>query len=86
MKSVKNLEQLKTLMENNELYGITEEVGFKINEMGLETPEYDWTKLPSFGGEEPEDTTGVWSWDEKNVLVGESAYDLEIVSRDEWFN
>ena len=42
-----------------------------------------WDDLPTFGGEEPEDTTGIWSWDEKNVLVGECAYDLEIITREE---
>lgn len=35
--------------------------------------------LPTFGGSEPEDTMGVWSWDETHMIVGES--DFEIVKR-----
>lgn len=37
--------------------------------------------LPTFGGEEPESTSGVWSWDEKRLLVGTCASDLQIVPR-----
>lgn len=32
----------------------------------------DMTSLPTFGGPEPADTTGVWSWDETRLLVGAS--------------
>jgi len=41
---------------------------------------YDLTELPVFGGEVPEDTSGVWSWDKRNLLVG--AGDLTVVARD----
>ena len=34
--------------------------------------EIDWANLPVFGGEEPADTAGVWSWDETRLLVGDS--------------
>ncbi len=44
----------------------------------------DWTDLPVFGGKEPEDTAGVWSWDSENLLVGTCIGDLEIVSRS-WY-
>lgn len=37
--------------------------------------------LPTFGGEEPDDTEGVWSWDEKRLIVGSFAGDLEIIER-----
>ena len=37
--------------------------------------------LPTFGGEEPTDTSGVWSWDEGRLLVGEDSNSMEIVSR-----
>jgi hypothetical protein len=37
--------------------------------------------LPTFGGEEPRYTEGVWSWDEKRLLVGTCSEDLEIVNR-----
>lgn len=46
--------------------------------------EYDaWTSLPTFGGDEPADTTGVWSWDADRLLVGEGRADLQIVPRGE---
>lgn len=44
----------------------------------------DWTALPVFGGAEPAGTTGVWSWDEARLIVGSSAADLRIVSRDDY--
>jgi hypothetical protein len=47
-------------------------------------PEIDWLALPSFGGQMPFDTTGIWSWDEKNLLIGDCTMDLKIVSREEW--
>lgn len=42
----------------------------------------DMTSLPTFGGQEPADTIGVWSWDESRLLVGEG--NLEIVDRADW--
>jgi len=44
----------------------------------------DWTSLPVFGGKEPADTLGVWSWDEGRLLVGGCRSDLEIVAREQW--
>lgn len=45
--------------------------------------EIDWTSLPTFGGEEPANTRGIWSWDETRLLVGwDSA--MRIVTRSEW--
>jgi len=47
----------------------------------------DMTSLPTFGGEEPANMTGVWSWDETSFLVGddigsgEFVGDLKIISR-----
>lgn len=46
--------------------------------------EVDWTSLPTFGGEAPRDTTGVWSWDADDLLVGRCADELEIVSRSDY--
>lgn len=43
----------------------------------------DWTRLPTFGGAEPRNTAGVWSWDATRLLVGTSAADLRIVAREE---
>ena len=34
----------------------------------------DLTQLPTFGGSDPSDTTGVWSWDEDEMLVGEGSF------------
>jgi hypothetical protein len=48
---------------------------------GRELPEREWTRLPTFGGEEPERTSGVWSWDAERLLVGTCATDLQIVRR-----
>ena len=39
------------------------------------------TDLPTFGGDEPENTDGVWSWDETRLIVGTCSDDVEIVSR-----
>lgn len=47
----------------------------------------DMTSLPTFGGEEPANMTGVWSWDATHLLVGddvgtgEFVGDLKIVKR-----
>ena len=38
----------------------------------------DMTDLPTFGGEAPADTSGIWSWDETRLLVE----DMRIVKRD----
>ena len=40
----------------------------------------DFSSLPTFGGTEPVDTLGVWSWDETSLLIGEGS-DLSIVAR-----
>ena len=43
----------------------------------------DMDDLPTFGGATPEDTDGVWSWDETHLLVGTCSDDYEIVARTE---
>lgn len=43
----------------------------------------DWSDLPLFGGEEPEDTAEIWSWDEARLIVGISSDSIEIISRNE---
>ena len=48
------------------------------------THEIDWTDLQVFGGKEPDDTSCVWSWDARSLLVGTCADDLKIVGRDVW--
>lgn len=51
--------------------------------MDPQHPEQWSAELPTFGGPEPEDTMGVWSWDESRLIVGEGD-NLEIVTREEW--
>lgn len=34
----------------------------------------DVTTLPTYGGEVPSDTTGIWSWDTERVLTGEGSW------------
>jgi hypothetical protein len=42
----------------------------------------DWDSLETFGGEEPEDTLEIWSWDETRLIIGSCPNDIKIVSRD----
>jgi len=63
----KNLDDLLHVMQNH-----PDEYGTQWSDM----------ELPTFGGEEPEDTVEVWSWDEKRMIVGACSYELEIVDRE----
>lgn len=40
-------------------------------------------ELPTFGGAEPDDTSGVWSWDTSRAIVGTCGEDIEIITREE---
>lgn len=42
----------------------------------------DMTSLPTFGGTEPKDTSGIWSWDKTRLIIGTGS-DYEIVDRDD---
>lgn len=42
---------------------------------------YDITSLPTFGGTEPSNTAGIWSWDEQNLLVGDCLDEMKITPR-----
>jgi len=42
---------------------------------------FTWDALPNFGGSEPLDTRGVWSWDETSLLVGACSDELYIEPR-----
>jgi len=44
---------------------------------------YDATSLPTFGGEEPEDTLEIYSWDEKNFLRYDDSASWNIIPRKE---
>ncbi|WP_224365210.1 hypothetical protein [Hyalangium versicolor] len=41
-----------------------------------------WTELPTFGGPAPLHTSGVWSWDERRLLVGAEPSSLQLIPRD----
>jgi len=42
----------------------------------------DGSDLQRFGGDEPDDTAGVWSWDATRMLVGDGGWgEMEIVAR-----
>ncbi len=41
----------------------------------------DCTSLPVFGGIEPKNTAGIWSWDDTRLIVGSCADDIEIIDR-----
>lgn len=41
----------------------------------------DMTGLPTFGGEAPANTSGVWSWSASRMLVGACISEMQIVAR-----
>jgi hypothetical protein len=51
------------------------------NSTSIKKTALDWTSLPTFGGDEPKSTLGVWSWDETRLLIGTCTDDLKIVLR-----
>ena len=63
-----NLEQLRTIVE------------------AMDSDEFDrWgPELPTFGGEAPENTDDVWSWDKARLLVTNYNCGFQIVDRAEW--
>ena len=46
----------------------------------------DIHKLPTFGGDEPDDTTGIWSWDADSVLIDGDHSRFEVVERTALFD
>ena len=51
----------------------------------MKTVDYkEWENLPSFGGDAPDDTIGVRSWDHDHLIIGSCYRDLEIVTRVDW--
>jgi len=67
LQSVTTLEQLIEVLTQHEI-------------LGLDL--IDWTELPTFGGDDPADTQGVWSWDKERILVGTCRDDLDIQDRE----
>ena len=67
-----NLRAFETAIEGNDTESAL--IGYGI----------DLTNLPTFGGEEPNDTDRVWSWDETCLLVGTGRFrDWRIAPRPE---
>lgn len=44
----------------------------------------DWTDCPTFGGSEPDETSGIWSWDEGRLIVGPTSGELRLISREDY--
>lgn len=59
-----------------ELWAALERFGADMEAAGV-----DMTSLPTFGGEEPADTQGVYSWDTKRLLTDDGDGGYEIVER-----
>ena len=45
----------------------------------------DLPGLPTFGGDEPEDTAGIWSWDADRLLVDDCNGGFAIESRESYY-
>jgi len=79
MSEVTCLDELFYVLKGNPTEGEAEDAG-----LPTAHGECDWTSLPTFGGAEPKDTTGIWSWDETRMIVGTCADDIKIVRRPEF--
>lgn len=54
------------------------------NESALSAYGVDLHALKTFGGKEPKNTEGLWSWDENTLLVGDGLFrDWTLVDRDD---
>lgn len=71
------LDQLFTILKTNPTAEQATQHGLATNH-----GECDWTDLPTFGGERPNDTAAIWSWDANRIITGTCASDIKIVSRD----
>jgi hypothetical protein len=71
---------MSTLTNLKELFdAMRDPFNYSIVEAGL------WDNLPTFGGTEPTDTEGIWSWDETHLIIGSCSQDLQLVSRVDYF-
>jgi hypothetical protein len=57
MKKIETLKELLDVLNTKSEEEILSEYGYTMD------------SLPTFGGAEPEDTMGVWSWDENFMIV-----------------
>ncbi|AMC34743.1 hypothetical protein VN23_09040 [Janthinobacterium sp. B9-8] len=69
-----SLANVKTLQE---LLSFLNNFDGDFQEAGIDT-----TSLPTFGGDEPESTLGIFSWDEKYLLVPASGNGFKLVARE----
>jgi hypothetical protein len=87
---IKKSTSLRGLLESlidfeNECREIDDETGQESDtERELDARGCNIAEFPTFGGEEPSSTIGVWSWDEDSLLVGEGSFrEWRIEERDE---
>ena len=74
IKDAKDLDQLLSFINIAEEYK-----GKFFDEDGV----FGFSDFPTFGGEDPSNTDGVFSWDATRLLV-ETQVGFEIVNRDDW--
>ena len=74
IETARNLDELTSRLN----YHNKEGINFK--EIGV-----DLTSLPTFGGDDPEDTEDIWSWDDTRLMVTGDSVDLfQIVDRKQY--
>jgi hypothetical protein len=54
------------------------------NDLGALDNYVETSNLPTFGGEEPKNTSEIWSWDPDELMVIGPDGDYVIVSREGW--
>jgi hypothetical protein len=75
-------ERIQEATSLEELLDAMREIEAECAEIGSDPQfAYDATALPVFGGAEPPDTLGIWSWDESRLLTGTCTDDMRIVPR-----
>jgi hypothetical protein len=80
MNMTQKVNESKNLVELAELLN-----QFGASEADYDQQEYknlDLSNLPTFGGAEPTDTDGIFSWDQDNYLI--AGNDWEVISREEY--
>lgn len=76
-------EQIKNTHSLQELADLLNR--FSLLHSDLDRQEYkniDFSNLPLFGGDEPLDTVGIFSWDKDNLMIYEDSW--EIISREKY--
>jgi len=78
---IKSLKKLCTLLNRGKIIDKDRrgDMALAGNDKGVEF--MDFSALPTFGGDEPTDTLGIYSWDEKNILINLAGGGFAVVSR-----